>query len=229
MSDYLSVTDSAERLGISERRVRALIESGRLPAERVGSRYLVHRRDLARPRVAGRPGRPMSAQNAWAMLAILSGADPDWVSPSSRWRTERLIADAPDRAVDALASSAPRSVVHRWRLLPSDLPKLEREFRLVATGLAARESSLRLPTAESLDAYVAAHHLDGILRRFRPAEQSRDANVVLRVPVNDWILRQRDTAPPAVVASDLLDHPDARVAREARRLARSVVHAHRNP
>jgi excisionase family DNA binding protein len=229
MSDYLSVIDSAERLGISERRVRALIQSGRLPAERVGSRYLVHRRDLARPRAAGRPGRPMSEQNAWAMLAIVSGADPDWVSPSSRWRAERLIADAPGRAVDALASSAPRSVVNRWRLLPSDLSKLEHEFRLVATGLAAREPSLRLPGAESLDAYVSPGDLERISRRFRPAEQSRDANVVLRVPANDWVLRQGDIAPPAVVAADLLDHPDPRVAREAHRLARSVLHDHRNP
>lgn len=48
---------AAERLGVSTRRVRALIEAGRLPASRIGRDLLIEECHL--PRVAERkPGRP---------------------------------------------------------------------------------------------------------------------------------------------------------------------------
>lgn len=48
---------AAERLGISARRVRALVETDRLPASRIGRDLLIDERHLAR--VADRkPGRP---------------------------------------------------------------------------------------------------------------------------------------------------------------------------
>jgi excisionase family DNA binding protein len=57
MSDLLSVTEAAKELGISGRRVHALISDGRLPAEKIGSQYVIKKADLekVKKRPVGRP------------------------------------------------------------------------------------------------------------------------------------------------------------------------------
>ena len=67
----LTTAQVAEKLGVTPRRVRALITSGRLKAKKIGRDYLIDSRDLARftPRppgnLTGRPrhraGRPRRA------------------------------------------------------------------------------------------------------------------------------------------------------------------------
>lgn len=53
----LSTREAADRLGISKVRVTILIKEGRLPAERVGERFIIKESDLKL--VADRkPGRP---------------------------------------------------------------------------------------------------------------------------------------------------------------------------
>ncbi len=42
----LSAKDVAEKLGVSDRRVRFLITSGKLPASRVGNSYVIQESDL---------------------------------------------------------------------------------------------------------------------------------------------------------------------------------------
>lgn len=55
----LTTGQAADRLGVSERAVRKLIESGTLPARRMGANWFIHPDDLDRPEVRGRkPGRP---------------------------------------------------------------------------------------------------------------------------------------------------------------------------
>ena len=56
---FLTTSQAAERLGITERAVRKLIESGTLPARKMGANWFVHPDDLDRPEVQNRkPGRP---------------------------------------------------------------------------------------------------------------------------------------------------------------------------
>lgn len=57
----LSVTEAATRLGVSSRRVRALIDAGRLPAQKIGRTWVIREADLAKvtERPQGWPkGRP---------------------------------------------------------------------------------------------------------------------------------------------------------------------------
>jgi len=53
----LSAKEAAEKLGVSDRRVRALITTGKLPATRVGNSYVIQESDLktVAERVNGRP------------------------------------------------------------------------------------------------------------------------------------------------------------------------------
>jgi len=61
--EYLSVSETAEILGISRQRVLQLIEAGRLEARKVGNSYIIAR--LALRAVEGRkPGRPVKDKEA---------------------------------------------------------------------------------------------------------------------------------------------------------------------
>ena len=53
----INTTQSAKALGISQRRVQALIQSGRLPATKVGRDWVINKSDLKLVSVR-KPGRP---------------------------------------------------------------------------------------------------------------------------------------------------------------------------
>lgn len=54
----LSVKQAAERLGISDRRVRLLIEEGKLAAHKLGREHAIEEEALAGVKVYGKAGRP---------------------------------------------------------------------------------------------------------------------------------------------------------------------------
>jgi excisionase family DNA binding protein len=60
----VTVTEAAKILGVHRSRVHALIQSERLPAQRVGAVYVIKERDLAlvTERKIGRPKRSLAAQ-----------------------------------------------------------------------------------------------------------------------------------------------------------------------
>lgn len=61
---FLTVPEVAERLGITRQRVLALINHGRLPAQRLGyRRWIVDERDLALV-TERKPGAPKGNRNA---------------------------------------------------------------------------------------------------------------------------------------------------------------------
>ena len=53
----LTTLEAADSLGVTPRRVRALIQSGKLPAEKKGRDYLVNQKDLKLVKNR-KPGRP---------------------------------------------------------------------------------------------------------------------------------------------------------------------------
>ena len=226
--DVLSVRDSAARLGLSERRVRALIESGGLDAERIGRSWAIRKRDLDDFVVLERgSGRPLSAENAWALLASLAAVKPDWVRPDVLSRLRRQRRDA-SWLVPVLERGEPRSHRFSWWLPEEDRVSLV-DYALVRSGLsasnAARHLDLVAPSNEPLDAYASRDVIDQIERAFQPEPSAEDPNVILRVPTNPWVLRDGDEAPLSVVAADILSHRDERVRRAAKRALEELAHA----
>jgi hypothetical protein len=188
-----------------------MLQAGRLEGHKVGWTWVVH----AEPGLArSRPlGRPLSALNAWGLLALLAGDRAKWLDPSIRSRLRRRIRN--QEIVRVLRESEPRSQVYRWRALRGDLEKLASEFSLVPSGLTADYPDLDLVSVgEELDAYVDEKQVDKIERRFRPDRSSDQPNLILRVPSHPWIL-SFERAPLPVVAADLLENDDPRVARAA--------------
>ncbi|HKQ89264.1 MAG TPA: helix-turn-helix domain-containing protein [Blastocatellia bacterium] len=60
----LNTTEAAERLGVSVRRVRALIAEGTLKAHQLGREYAIEESALAHVTVYGKPGRPATKKAA---------------------------------------------------------------------------------------------------------------------------------------------------------------------
>ena len=58
----LSTDEAAERLGVSGRRVRALIAEGKLQATYVGGGYVIEETALEAVKVYGKAGRPPKAK-----------------------------------------------------------------------------------------------------------------------------------------------------------------------
>src|SRR5688572_16951951 len=85
MDEYLSSGEAARTLGLTDSRVRQLARQGRIPARKVGQRWLLEAGPLraARPRPVG---RPLSPSNAWALLFLASGEDAPRVDSRSRRR-----------------------------------------------------------------------------------------------------------------------------------------------
>jgi excisionase family DNA binding protein len=55
--DYLTTDQAGKILGVTVRRVRALIEAGRLPASKFGKVWMINKKDLKKVAIR-KPGRP---------------------------------------------------------------------------------------------------------------------------------------------------------------------------
>lgn len=217
----ISVNEAAEHLQLSPQRVRALIASGDLPAERIGGRYVLDPAAVASFRERKRSGgRPLSARNAWAILAQMGERSAAVnVSRRSHYRLQDLLESSGDALVRALSSGEPRSCEERWRVLPSDLMELARDPRVVLSGLSADDPRIEVRhqiERDGLEGYASEEVIQALERRLKPEKRSDRPNLVLRAPRgNMWILDER-RAPWPVVAADLLNHDDPRVRRSAR-------------
>jgi excisionase family DNA binding protein len=217
----ISVSEAAQHLQLSPQRVRALIASGDLPAERVGGRYVLDQDAVASFRERERlGGRPLSARNAWAILAQVAerSAAVD-VSRRSHYRLQRLLESSGDALARVLSSAEPRSREERWRVLPSDLTKLAQDPNLVLSGLSADDPRIGIRhqvERDGLEAYAGEEFIRALERWLKPEKRSDRPNLVLRAPRGSlWILDER-RAPWPVVAADLLNDDDPRVRRAAR-------------
>ena len=54
----LSVKDAAKRLGVSDRRIRAMIKEGKIKALNIAGGYVIEESELEGVKTYGKPGRP---------------------------------------------------------------------------------------------------------------------------------------------------------------------------
>ncbi len=62
--DLITTKEAAEKLGVSMRRVTALIKDGRLPSQQIGREHLIKESDLelVQNRQAGRPKKETTSE-----------------------------------------------------------------------------------------------------------------------------------------------------------------------
>ncbi len=227
MPELVDVTEAARELELDPSRVRALIATGALRADKVGGRWLVHWDSVvARRRAPVPPGRPLTPHNAWALLLEASGEPvPGDVEPVARWRRRQALQHwgllAIARRIDR------RARVGRFWGLPGELRALREDEALVLTGSSAAGAlKLELAAPDTIDAYVPARRADEIVRAHALQEApASQANVTLRiVPDDAWLLDGRRIAPKAAVALDLASYVDPRSSRVGTELLKSLNH-----
>jgi len=213
----LSPAEAAQRLGITPRRVYALVRANRLRAQRIGGRLLINRDDVD-ARVAGAPavGRPFSPRRAWALLLLAVGENPRGIDASTKSRLRRLLRD---RDLWSMRGKlVDRAERRDLRAHSSDIAKIDAEPGVVRTGArCAAEAGIGLVAPDAtLELYVDDATADRLIERFRLTPSPRP-NVVLRVvsdEVRAWL--HGPLAPRPAIALDLADDPDSRAQDMAR-------------
>lgn len=227
----LTVTEAAQRLGVTERQVRRLIFNGALRAERRGRDWLVDDAEVIR-RSERTPsaGRPFAPHVAWAALWYLSDLSPDWLTPQEMSRLRRWLRNADaDRLTLATRT---RADLHRCRILPEYLDTVIPESGVVRGGLsAAAESGADIRSIGVAEVYCDDSTWKRLTDTYAIREATADANLTVRVPDSRRhlpILLDQAAMPAAVVAVDLCDSTDPRTTRAGRDLAAHLLEMRRS-
>jgi excisionase family DNA binding protein len=57
----ISARDAATKLGVSDRRIRAMIKEGKIKAVNIGGGYVIEEKELKNVKIFGKAGRPKKA------------------------------------------------------------------------------------------------------------------------------------------------------------------------
>lgn len=214
----LNAPAAAKKLGVSERRMRALAESGSVPAEKVGSRWIFDS-DLLLDHLHrnSSPGRPFSQLHALGLLFLASDEEPSWLSGYEKWRLARSVRPGLREALPRLRA---RARVGFWRAPVALIDRLQKEARFVRSGVsAAEEVRAEIHGRGIADGYWVASEAAALIHRYalsRVAEAA--ANLVIREVDDPRPLEHRRVMPVAVVAADLSESSSARARRAGQQL-----------
>ncbi|MEX0952788.1 MAG: helix-turn-helix domain-containing protein [Nitriliruptoraceae bacterium] len=236
LRDSLTADVAAERLGRSPHEVRRLARTGQVCAHRRAGRWLVPLSEIRRLQRLPLPvGRPFSPSTAWALLTMLSGAEPAGLSAPRRSQLRRHLLDA---EIEELAARLGRRASRRFVYAhPSKLQALTADPRVVLTGLAVAErAGARLVAADDddVEGYVAESDVAALHAGHGLIDAGEVANVVLHVvddeveiPVRGESAAAADVAAAPVVGLDLWESGDARAYEEGQRLFVDALEAFR--
>ena len=216
----VTVAEAATELGVSQRHITRLAQSGELEVVRkVGGALLIDSASVHRwAQMRRRQGRPWSEPVAWGALALLSGHTAHWLTSAQRTRlTHRLRRSTPE---DVAFFARRRAVPLRMRAWDATDHRIG--HRIVNTGVgaldtmdAATASRFGLTTngTTRTEGYITVTALDAIIDDLGLTED-REGDVTLRVVSEDNPLFQDTphtlTPPIAAIAVDLMDSLDTR-------------------
>jgi excisionase family DNA binding protein len=215
----LSVTEAAERLGVSRQRALARIHAGELPARLVGGRWVLMLEDVDELVGARSYGRPMAARVAWGLLDLLDGGNAPWLTASERSRLRSRLRSRP--SIDQVSHWVRRRSRVMWlRGHTSALPRLLAFEGAVPTGASAPGQDLVDPGR--VEVYLPQDCAEQAIRKLalRPVPR-REANAVVKVPQGIWPFEAGPAR--AKVALDLWEAGDERSRRTALRLYSSLL------
>ena len=206
------MSEAAEHLSVSPRRVRQMLSDGMLEGHRVGRGWAIEERAISTAARRRPAHRPWTARSAWSVLALADGMEPRCTSYERSRAARRLSVGLP-QLLDRLSSRA------QWLTFyahPATRDRIAVQPGVVRTAASASpEHDLGIVGSGPLDAYLKRGDLQAIRDAFVMEERSERANVVFRV-VDDHLWPFPDdavAAPPAVVAVDLLESEDERSRR----------------
>ena len=232
-TETITTGEASRRLGVSAQRLRQLITSGDIHAERHGHVWAVDPRSVNDYDRRRRPtaGRSLSPTMAWAaMLSNFGTTIEDELAVAfdlhgtERSRLAKLRERQPG---DWRWLAHRRATTERFNTFDAFLDRIELLDDVVRTGVSAlSDYNVDLIAHERhLDVYVpaaVAHELTKTMR----LEPRSTGNLTLRsIPDLDeaGFIMGRDVMPRSVVAVDLLDDADERTARAGADLIQAIL------
>lgn len=206
----VTITEAAERLGVTPQRVRALAQSGGLAGVRAQGVWLIDADALAKRKLLAELGatassvRPWSQPTAWAAIRALDDDDAllSDMDRKARYRLRRRLTD-PDPA-QLLSAVRNRARVLRVSVHPSRVARL-RDLVLPSGITGAGSHGFGLTGDEAVDGYLTADALTHARDALRVRDSDTGAHL-LRVVDAERLLAGLECAPRLAVAADLLDH-----------------------
>ncbi len=216
----LSVSEAASRLGISDRRVRQMLERGEMEGQRVGWSWVMDSKVIDAIRRRPEVGRRWSLEAAWALLQIAAGEQPN----ASVVEMSRAKSRLADRGIEELVMKlVARGEVRKFYGHKSILQPLADESMVVRSGVsAAREYNADIIALEFLEAYVPASRIEELATKYTLESSPERPNILIRV-VDDEVWpfpKNAKVASRVVVAVDLLDADNERTRRAGAALAK---------
>jgi excisionase family DNA binding protein len=185
-----SVRDAATRLNVSERRVRALIESGRLRAQRVGRAWIIEPGALGSVEGERRAGRPLA--------------------PDSAWRELLENAVGPRKPAAAVLRSRYRGRAERYGFTCAQPTKALEDPQVAAGGWQAAvrlDERLDDDQTKPLVAYVGASNFQNWIDRhwLTPSDSGRIITLVVPDAIGFSLTKAGRIVPAKVAAVDLAE------------------------
>jgi excisionase family DNA binding protein len=208
--ELVPASEAAQRLGVSQSRIRALISAGALGGEKMGGRWFVGLDGIRRrERWGAVDGRQLHPANAWGALALGSGARPTWISDDDVRRLARML---DDRGLLGLAPRMrQRATAHRFYGHPGILQALATTPEVRLTGISvARENAIGIVGGREVDAYIAANALESIVTRFALEPRAAPGNVSLRTLSPEVAHLADAPTPRAAAVLDIAEASDSR-------------------
>lgn len=216
-SNAIPIAEVARHLGISPRRARILAAEARLPAFKVGDRWVADRQALRSVRRVA--GRPLSDRNVWGLLFLMSGEPAPWLEAvaRSRLRKRALLRHLP-REAPRLAG---RARAHFYRNEGQPLDRILKSAQFVSSGVRIADEHGVEIAGDDIEGYLPEPAIEDVAYRaaLRPVSP-RAANVIIHGVEGFWPFGGSDKVPIAVALLDLLESGDQRSQRAARAFAR---------
>lgn len=235
--DLLSTREVAEQLGVTARRVRALVEQGDLDAVRAGRTLLIQPESVARHQAKGpAPTRPLSPRMCWAaLLSEIGTTDIGRVSKALRLSSSergRLMDLHHRPSTDWTWLARRRAHIQRYAVRSAYLADIVSTDGVLTSGISALgHSNVNLTTrANTVEVYAQARVVEMIAREFAlraDAAGNLIVHVLSGIDAVMQFLEGRTTMPSATVAVDLLEAGESRARRAGLELLDQLLNRHR--
>jgi hypothetical protein len=197
---------------------------GRIPAKKIGGRWLIERAAVEERRIRGaHGGRRFTTLNAWALLLLASGEDVEGIDPSVRSRLKRALRLEGLELLGARLSR--RGDLASFKAHPGEIAHLLKDPALMLSGISAAGAvNLGLASGREADGYLSDGKLGEFVKDHALSPVEVGGNVRLRVVLDDvWkMIGDRRVAPEAAVALDLFEEADPRSAKTGRDALRRI-------
>lgn len=202
----LTTKETAGKLGISIRRVQALVASGDLHSVRVGRTILIRAQSLNRyRRIQGHPGRPFSPKVAMGALFVISGEHAQWLTAQQRYRLNRYLLDTDAQSLASRVRARARTLD-----LFAAPPALESARENIHASGACEEHAeqFMLIPQKILEGYTSETTFHQLLQHHTLMEDHN--TTTLRLHLTEYLPQRPEPMPIGVCAADLAVSADPR-------------------